>query len=98
MKNYFFHNDVTIYNPFYFAIEKAYAFPISTSHQKIYNDMEHYEEHHEGRNVIFHQELVITNENGERIPIDFQPTFDVLKSVGLDKHISENERRFLHLR
>lgn len=60
--------------------------------------MEHYEEHHEGRNVIFHQELVITNENGERIPIDFQPTFDVLKSVGLNKHISENERRFLHLR
>lgn len=59
--------------------------------------MAFYEEHTEGRTVIKQEGLVITNEQGDRVPMDFQPAFNVLKSVGLDVYISEEERRFLQV-
>lgn len=59
--------------------------------------MAYYEEHTEGVHVSKQEELVVTNEKGERVPMNFQPAFDVLKSLNLDQHISEDERRFLRV-
>ena len=57
----------------------------------------HYEEHEESRKVITHQGLVITDYHGQQIPMDFQPAFDVLKDLNLDRYINEDERKFLRV-
>lgn len=59
--------------------------------------MANYEEHEEHRVVYTSQELVFNNLDGGYTPIQFQSTFDVLKELDLDKHISEDERRFLRV-
>lgn len=59
--------------------------------------MDHHEEHTKRGQTITKQEMVVRGPNGEYRPMDFQPAFDVLKSVGLDRHITEDERRFLQV-
>ena len=56
-----------------------------------------HEERTEGTQVISTEELVVRYPDGECRPMDFQPAFDVLKSMNLDCHISEEERRFLQV-
>lgn len=59
--------------------------------------MEFYEEHTEGETIIRQEKLVITNEQGEQVPMNFQPAFNVLKSLGIDGYVSEEERKFLQV-
>ncbi len=59
--------------------------------------MEFYEEHTEGETIIRQEKLVITNEKGEQVPMNFQPAFNVLKSLGIDGYVSEEERKFLQV-
>lgn len=59
--------------------------------------MEYYEEHPQSTTIITQQELVIKGPEDEYRPMDFQPAFDVLKSMNLDCYISEEERRFLQV-
>ena len=50
---------------------------------------------YEEQNKCIHNESVSINEHRETVRPDFQPAFDVLKSLNLDQYITEEERNFI---
>ncbi len=50
-------------------------------------------------NTVIHRpnELVVRTPEGEYKPMDYQLAYDVLKSLNLDHHINEEERRLFQV-